>query len=223
MLNDWIIDLGCGDGAFSEAALDGFQMIGTDLSKQQLDMAKRRKVYHSVVLADATLLPLRSFSVRTIISISALEHIPELDRVFREIYRVLRRPGILLFTGPARALYNDAFFISQILNPLSKINYIKKLRQRYIKKMENSLSHLHYFNSTSKERLLNLGFSDVKVHSIIPARALSFWSIIWRLEHHMNYFIIRTFWCPMMKIFDRILSELCCKQKGTCLCFKCEK
>ena len=126
-----IIDLGCGDGVFSEAAFEGFQIAGIDISKNAVKYAKKREVYRSIILADARFLPFRSNSVDTIISISVLEHIPKIDEVFNDVLRVLHKSGVFLFTVPAKT-YNNSFFVSKILEPLSKIKHVKRLRERYI-------------------------------------------------------------------------------------------
>lgn len=218
-----IVDVGCGDGAFSAATFNmrarAFQMLGIDGSKRQLNMAKKRAIYPSVILADARFLPIKSDSLNTVISISVLEHIPELDDVLKELYRILRKSGVLFFTVPTK-IYNDSFFISKILSSFSKITYVEKMREKYIKYMERSLHHFRYFDvSTTNRKLFKLGFSNVKAEYLIPDKALMAWSIIRHLEGGVKGIRLpRQFSRIIVRMLYRILFKARSDTK-TCLCF----
>lgn len=220
-----VVDVGCGDGVFSAATFDGIQMIGIDVSKRELSKAKKKAVYHSVILAEARFLPIKSDSLNTVISISVLEHIPKLDDVLKELYRILCKSGVLFFTVPAK-IYNDSFFISKMLSSFSRIAYVEKMRERYIKWMEGSLHHLHYFDvSITKRRLSKLGFSNVEAKWLIPDRALMVWSIVRHLEGGVKGLRVpRQFSRIMVRMLNRILPRLYSDtNKKTCLCFIVKK
>jgi SAM-dependent methyltransferase len=92
---DWLLELGCGRGA-----LEGIhpRYVGLDVSHRVL-----REYFSSSTLrvqADMEQLPFRAGTVRMIVTLAALEHVPCPERCLEEIDRVLR-PGGVLFLAPA--------------------------------------------------------------------------------------------------------------------------
>ena len=102
-----VLDLACGAGGFSFLLEDlGFQVVGLDSSEAMLERArefardKRSKV--EFVKGDARELPFEDSSFDYVLFIDSLVHFEpaELNRVFKEITRVLKPGGkfILQFT-----------------------------------------------------------------------------------------------------------------------------
>ncbi len=94
-----VLDFGCGDGCFMQAAL-GNADIGVDNDPEALDAARQRGVYRHLVQSSADHIDLPDGSVGTIISNSVLEHLTDLDGQLREFSRLLKPGGRLLFTVP---------------------------------------------------------------------------------------------------------------------------
>ncbi len=96
-----ILDIGCGDGVFA-AACFGKKGIdtGLDFNSAEIKLARRRGAYKKVVVGEAGRMPFAGDSFSTVISNSVFEHLPDHDRVFSEINRVLKRGGKLMFTVP---------------------------------------------------------------------------------------------------------------------------
>jgi len=106
-----VLDVGCGDGHFTEIAYRG-RMLDVGLDPMERDLAEarsRRAAYRHLVRASATDLPFADGSFGTVVSNSVLEHVPDVERALAEIARVLRRPaperrvagGVLAITMPS--------------------------------------------------------------------------------------------------------------------------
>jgi ubiquinone/menaquinone biosynthesis C-methylase UbiE len=101
-----ILDLGCG-GAQAAIALakQGAIAIGVDISVEQLAYARRlmedEEVRVELKHGDlAELAFQRADSVDIAFSAFALHYVPDLNRVFRQVHRVLKPQGALVFSLP---------------------------------------------------------------------------------------------------------------------------
>src|SRR5579859_7204664 len=97
-----LLDLGCGFGEFAGVFFNSSVEVGLDISHPDLSLAANTGKYESVMLGDAHKLPLPDAFVRTVISVSVLEHIPDLEPVFAEVARVLEPGGTFVYTVPTR-------------------------------------------------------------------------------------------------------------------------
>lgn len=93
-----ILDIGCGFGEFGGVFFDSFVEVGVDISGQDLALAAPKKKYKKLTLADARNLPFKDESFSTVISISSIEHIKDVEKVFDEAFRVLKKGGQFIFT-----------------------------------------------------------------------------------------------------------------------------
>ena len=101
-----LLDVGCGDGSFTIALSSDFDEIhGIDVQEPGLD-AFRTRVQNSMkfqvhsMSAEKMTFPDNYFD--SIISIEAIEHIPDLTAAVGEMCRVVRPGGELLITCPNR-------------------------------------------------------------------------------------------------------------------------
>jgi ubiquinone/menaquinone biosynthesis C-methylase UbiE len=92
--DDRILDVGCGIGSLEERFPD-YEMIGVDRSEAMVRAAQDR-VSTPFVLGDATTLPVATTSVDTVVFVSTLEFIPDIDAVLAEATRVLAPGGTLV-------------------------------------------------------------------------------------------------------------------------------
>ncbi|WP_295542019.1 malonyl-ACP O-methyltransferase BioC [uncultured Thiohalocapsa sp.] len=103
-----VLDLGCGTGVALERLAKRYrraEVIGLDFAHGMLARARRRGHWLNrprVVCADAEQLPLADDSVDLVFSSVTLQWVNDLDATFRELLRVLRPGGLLLFStfGP---------------------------------------------------------------------------------------------------------------------------
>jgi len=110
------IDLGCGGGQNVIAFVkQGAVAIGVDISVEQLAFARRLTEQEEVraELKHGDLAELafqRADSVDVALSAYSLQYVPDLNRVFRQVHRVLKPQGIFVFSipHPAAAMANEA-------------------------------------------------------------------------------------------------------------------
>ena len=98
-----VLDVGCGTGAFTLAALRrGGRTTSIDIGLELLRRA-RSKGAPGPVAGDAAALPFRDGSFNLVISSECIEHTAHPERSVAEMLRVLRPGGTLVLTCPNRA------------------------------------------------------------------------------------------------------------------------
>ena len=104
-----ILDIGCGWGEFAEAFGKKIDM-GVDIAPHDLRVAAKGGMYKNVTLSDARSLPFPNSSYSSIISISTFEHIPDTEKLLKEMYRVLKPGGILAITMETEEVDRNTFY-----------------------------------------------------------------------------------------------------------------
>ncbi len=96
--NPRVLDAGCGPGTPGTDAVE--RVIGLDLSREQLRLARERHPGAARIQGDLGALPFREGAFDAIAACNSLIHVPVGDHptVYREFARVLRRGGRLLLT-----------------------------------------------------------------------------------------------------------------------------
>ncbi len=113
--DDSVLDIGCGLGrlTFEFAVLGVRSCIGIDNSQYLIDEAKRisegKSSYirgfhahgnHEFVHGDAQSLPFNSLSADLVICSNLIDRVAKPQRVINEIFRVLKRGGIFIYSDP---------------------------------------------------------------------------------------------------------------------------
>ncbi|MDD5569398.1 MAG: class I SAM-dependent methyltransferase, partial [Candidatus Pacebacteria bacterium] len=100
--DDFVLDLGCGNGRFYEAFRDNkADYIGTDPSEKLIEIAKKNYPEADFQVADAFSLPFDNNYFDGAYSIAVLHHIPSEElrlKFLAEAARVLKRDGYLILT-----------------------------------------------------------------------------------------------------------------------------
>jgi SAM-dependent methyltransferase len=109
MRGERLLDVGCGNGAYTLELARGFrEVVAVDVEPTRLGEFRRELPTHpagdriSVREMSATALELPSHHFDVVTAIEVLEHVDDLPAALREIARVLRRGGALCVTCPNR-------------------------------------------------------------------------------------------------------------------------
>lgn len=95
-----ILDLGCGTGGTFPLLRRFGTVVGLDASLTALRFAYRRGKT-TLVLGDGQHLPFASASFDLVAVLDVLEHLDDDEGALREIFRVLKKGGAVVFTVPA--------------------------------------------------------------------------------------------------------------------------
>lgn len=95
-----ILDVACAAGMSFRHFAEFGRVRGIDLSSETVRLCKARGI-DRIVQCDAQRLPFRDESFDVVLSLDALEHLPDDAAGVREIARVARRDALLLITVPA--------------------------------------------------------------------------------------------------------------------------
>ncbi|MBI2009909.1 MAG: class I SAM-dependent methyltransferase [Candidatus Chisholmbacteria bacterium] len=133
-----ILDLGCGFGEFAGVFFDSSIEVGVDISPTDLIHAAKVKKYHNLYVEDARKLSLPSQSFSTVISISVLEHIPQVHRAIKEVSRVLKKGGYFIVTMPLNKFYSHLLYPSL----LEKIG-ARNLAHQYYRAVNKAFKHVN--------------------------------------------------------------------------------
>lgn len=104
--NLYLLDMGCGTGTFEEVLIDQYNLkffaIGVDISQTELKIAKNKKKLNvcDFLNSDAASLPFKDNSFDCCVLVDVIEHIPDKEKTFGEIWRVLKKDGVLIMTTP---------------------------------------------------------------------------------------------------------------------------
>ncbi|MGH2536607.1 MAG: class I SAM-dependent methyltransferase [Candidatus Promineifilaceae bacterium] len=96
-----VLDLGCGDGQFAQVTFDRLLAAGVDPGRRPLRAAQQAGAHRWLVQAWGGRLPFANGHFGSVISNSVLEHIPAVQPVLAEAWRVLRPAGRLMITVPS--------------------------------------------------------------------------------------------------------------------------
>jgi SAM-dependent methyltransferase len=158
-----ILDLGCGYGAYSLAlAAEGRKCVGAEINMKYLASASRSGL---PVVAVDSILPFPDRSFDTVMLLEVIEHVPHLEGILREAFRVARRN--VLVTVPN----------SESLDRLQEndVTYAHML----------SSDHVHFFDPPSLEQLLAKFGAKVEIRRDDPIYPF------WFVSRSVAYYALR--------------------------------
>lgn len=92
-----LLDFGCGSSPYKNLLLTNSNItkyIGLDIENSPLYKNSVDLLWNGITI------PLENNSINTIIATEVFEHIPDLEKSLKEIYRVLQDNGLIFFTVP---------------------------------------------------------------------------------------------------------------------------
>ena len=109
----YLLDVGCGEGLFLEIAQDrGFNCFGIDISLQAIKRSHNKVISNKACVDKAEHLPFFKDSFDYVVCLGSLEHISYIKQGLKEIKRVLKKDGKVLFHVP------NLYFIGHIFMKL---------------------------------------------------------------------------------------------------------
>ena len=157
---DPVLELGCGDGAFTELA--GLSVeLAVDREQRAVERAARRSsVYRAVRRADIRELDVRWGPFGTIFSNSVLEHVPDPQAVLERCNELLAPGGRLVVTVPLRRMNEHLALRLPI----------------YVRARQRQLQHCNLWTVEEwTARLERAGFDAVRFDLYLDARACRRW------------------------------------------------
>ncbi len=155
-----VLDAGCGDGGIlAEFATVPKKIIGVDQNKELLE---KNSVVHEKFVANLENLPFENNSIDVIVSQFVLEHVENPEKVFKELFRVLKPGGVFIFLTPN--MLNPVMALSKILPHF--VHHF--LRTTILKKQEET--HPTYYKVNTHKKLVSLGHAaGFERHKIVRA------------------------------------------------------
>lgn len=122
-----LLDFGCGSGVVSDCGRRYFKRTyGIDISPEILKIASEKA--DGVICGEANGIPLKDNSVDVIVCFAVLHHLFDHKSLLKEVYRVLKKGGILYTDHDM-----DKFFYDRFRLPLKVYRSIFNAGRRYMK------------------------------------------------------------------------------------------
>lgn len=155
-----VLDAGCGNGNYliDELRTKIDWAVGVDLDSK---FTSKNICLDEIVISDLADLAFESGSFDAILSLWVFEHIQHPEKVFSELYRVLKPGGILLFSVP-----NSKYALIRVKRVLEIIQVDKIINTLLFGRRSESIFPTYYRASSKKvlKRLLEkAGFTSVDV------------------------------------------------------------
>lgn len=185
-----ILDLGTGDGHFAKSTFMQNIDFGIDPNLIMLNEAKKVYSYDLLVNATGAKIPCPDNYFQTVFSNSVLEHIPDIDSVLNEVFRVTRPTAFFYFSVPNQK-FTENLSISRLLDA-RKIKRLAKIYRQFF----NQISHHYHCLSLGewRSKLSQTGFKIIDHWDYFSPYALS----ILEWGHYLGF----PYWISK-KIFGR--------------------
>ena len=124
-----LLDIGCGDGSFTQiiaGITQAKKIFGVDISKKAVDSARRKKINAYCLDVDESNLPFHSNTFDFIFCGNLIELVADADHLLTELYRVLKKSGILIITFP-----NICSWGSRVAVLLGYLPYYSRISTKY--------------------------------------------------------------------------------------------
>lgn len=179
-----VLDLACGDGSFAGILLkhQGLESydIGTDIDRKEIDKAKKSGSYKNIILADASHLPFKDNTFKTIFSNGSVEHFSNFELCLSEIHRVLSKDGICYLTVPSSAIGKYLLF-SRICRFL-RLGIFADAYEYFFNslfKHKNLYSHNEWKKILSRNKLILSDYYYYNFDPVVPGHDVLLWLNSW--------------------------------------------
>ncbi|MBU0957878.1 MAG: class I SAM-dependent methyltransferase [Nanoarchaeota archaeon] len=149
-----ILEVGCGSGEMTKKLADKAKITAIDLDKKQIKHAKENIKNATFKIVDATKLPFKNNSFDAAYSINVLHHIPPYEKVFSEVYRVLKKQGTFYLVDVRSWVFKSRIpkLIGDIYERTEPQSVIIKMLKKQGFKITNTSSHPFFMRITAEKR-----------------------------------------------------------------------
>jgi SAM-dependent methyltransferase len=169
------LDLGCGDGRLTRVLSDqlgGLKLVGLDVDPDETKLAAKERLYERVHTTSAEQIPEPDNLFDFIVSVSVMEHIPNLQGVLHECARVLKPGGRLVTTVPAVGFHGC------LRGPVMP----GTTRAEYLNALDRRVAHLRYWSIADwKTALDTAGLRLVEAKPILARGEMRRWETLSRV------------------------------------------
>jgi len=159
-----VLDIGCGEGLFAKILFAEKIDTGIDPDARELLRADELAAYHRLIPCRGDAIPEPDASYRTVFSNSVIEHIPRIEPVLREAFRVLSPGGRLYITVPSDR-FDEYAGASQVLGLLGT----RKLQRRFRAFYNRFWGHYHLYAPERWGDIVRaIGFEIIETRSYAP-------------------------------------------------------
>ncbi|MCG2691741.1 class I SAM-dependent methyltransferase [Microgenomates group bacterium] len=194
------LDLGCGDGIAAKVIFNKQVKYGLDNDKFFLEKGRKSGRFKKLLLAEAEKIPLKSGECDLVFSNCVIEHIRDLDPVFKEVNRVLKKDGYFVFTSLTENFSNYSVF--------SFLNW-RELSEKYGQFRDRRLQHYHGYNFREwKKRLKKRGFKVVDKFYYLDKATTEWWDFLMLWSYFFAHVNKKLDWWLYEKIWkEKIYSK----------------
>jgi len=161
--DDSVLDLGCGEGYCLTMLPRAKRILGVDISRVALkrarELVKERDIDARVEFGDAQNLTMDEKFDKILCS-EVLEHVPDPEKVMKNVYSLLNPNGLLVVSIP------DELRIKQIMSLIKKLGLSRILHAA--RKQEDYEWHLHEGSVPFLKRISGGYFDVIKVKRVPP-------------------------------------------------------
>jgi SAM-dependent methyltransferase len=199
-----VLDLGSGDGVFARQTFTKKLDVGIDPFTSPTYGDISREAYKSLAIAQGAQMPFADASFNTVISNSVLEHIPDLEPVIAETYRVLKPGGYFLFCSPSdhftdwligAKIFGDAY--RRWFNKIARHHHTDS-PQVWTERLQRHgfvVDRIWYYFSPEATRTLELGHY-LGVPNLITRKLFGKW-VVWQSRAN-----------PVLRLLQRRLTPI---------------
>ncbi|TPX27651.1 class I SAM-dependent methyltransferase [Cylindrospermopsis raciborskii] len=136
-----ILDVGCGDGLFAKMVFSEKLDTGIDPDSKEIERAREVDAYQELIQCRGDKIDKPDNYYQTVFSNSVLEHIPDIDPVLREVYRLLKPGGSFYIAVPS-----DYFDKYTCINLLLCLLGLHSISEQYRNFFNRFWKHYHYYS-----------------------------------------------------------------------------
>lgn len=169
------LDLGCGDGRLTRVVADlagPMRLVGLDIDPAETALAEAEHFYERVHTASGASIEEPDATFDFVVSVSVLEHIPDLEPVLREVARVLKPGASFIVTVPGPGFHDC--LRGPLLPGMSRETYLEGLDRR--------VAHLRYWSTAEWRAALDRAqLHLIEARPIMSVAVIRRWETISRL------------------------------------------